>query len=95
MRVVISHAARNDLRSIARFTEREWGRDRAKRYLQAIQEKFTMFLRNPDLGVVRDDLQQHCRRMLSGSHIIFYQHDNQVVLVLRILHQRMDTRRNL
>jgi toxin ParE1/3/4 len=91
-RLIVAHVARADLKAIARHSEREWGTARKEQYLAAIRKKFSLLLRSPDIGVSRSDIGRGCRSLPVGRHIIFYRIDGEAVLVLRVLHQRMDAR---
>jgi toxin ParE1/3/4 len=42
-----------------------------------------------------DDLRPGYRKYLVGSHVLFYRVTNTDVVVVRILHQRMDVERHL
>jgi len=44
---------------------------------------------NPKLGRANDELGKGVRRLLQGSHIIFYRLDADAVFILRILHKSM------
>ena len=89
-RLVISAAARADLRNIARYSEREWGRARKKQYLSAIRERFARLLQQPESGIARRDISAGYRSLPVGRHIIFYRIKADAVVIIRILHQRMD-----
>ncbi len=43
----------------------------------------------------RDDLRPGLRMVASGRHCIFFEADESRVLVVRVLHDRMDYRRHL
>ena len=90
MRLIITDSARSDLRTIARYSEREWGPVRKRRYLAAIQGRLRSLLHNPELGGRREDVDRHCRCLPVGRHVIFYRIRD--VVVVRVLHQRMDVR---
>jgi toxin ParE1/3/4 len=89
-RLVISRAARADLRNIARYSGQEWGKARGNRYLSAIRDRFKLLQHRPQLGKVRRELGIEYRSLLVGRHIIFYRDALEAVLVVRVLHQRMD-----
>ena len=55
-RLVVSDAAHADLRSIAVYSEREWGAMRRKQYLAAIRERFGLLRHRPETGVMRQDV---------------------------------------
>ncbi|MGQ0741341.1 MAG: type II toxin-antitoxin system RelE/ParE family toxin [Alphaproteobacteria bacterium] len=92
MRLVISGAARDDLKSIARYSKREWGAARQKRYMAAIRDRFIELLRHPEMGTRRRDLGTAYRNLAVGRHVIFYRIAGNQIIVVRVLHQRMDVR---
>jgi toxin ParE1/3/4 len=94
-RLVVSAAARADLKAIARYSEREWGRARKKQYLSAIRGRFVRLLQHPETGVARQDLGAGYRNLPIGRHLIFYRIEGDAVVVIRILHQRMDAKMHL
>jgi toxin ParE1/3/4 len=95
MRLVVSPDARADLKGIARYTEKEWGAARKTRYLAAIRERFTTLLRHPQIGAPREDLAPGYRSLPVGRHVIFYRVADDEIVILRVLHQRMDVRLHL
>jgi toxin ParE1/3/4 len=87
----LSKEAKNDLRSIALFTENRWGRAQRNLYIKQLDEAFLMLARNRDLGASCDYIRDGYRKFPQGSHIIFYRHSAQSdILVVRILHKSMD-----
>lgn len=95
MRLVLSHTARRDLKAIARYSEREWGAARKALYMAAIRERFVGLLRHPQRGTERDDLDAGYRCISVGRHLINYRIADDDVIVIRVLHQRMDVRTHL
>ena len=45
---------------------------------------------HPDLGRVRDDVRIGLRGLLVGEHIVYYRIAEDVIRVMRILHQARD-----
>lgn len=86
----LSRKAKADLRSIALFTEREWGREQRNHYVRQFDQCFHLLGVNPKLGQTCDEIGPGYRRYSQGSHIIFYrQAGNDAVEIIRILHKRM------
>jgi len=83
--------ARNDLEEIWRYTYHIWGLKQADTYLNSIIDRCEWLAENPLLGKRRDDLRRGYRCFPEGSHMIYYVVDAQVVNVIGILHQNMDT----
>jgi len=95
MRLVVGHLARRDLQAIARYSEKEWGAARKAQYMAAIREKFSLLLLRPAIGAPRNDIAPAYRSHPVGRHLIFYRVQKDSVIILRVLHQRMDVRLHL
>jgi toxin ParE1/3/4 len=94
-RVFLRPAAWADLEEIARYTETTWGRRQRNLYLTAIDAKFHALAANPKAGRPRDAVRAGYRSSRVGAHIVFYCEVPSVIEVVRVLHQRMDVRRQL
>lgn len=87
----LSKEAKNDLRSIAIFTENRWGRTQRNLYIKQLDEAFLMLAQSPDLGISCDYIREGYKKFPQGNHIIFYKHSTSTkILVVRILHKSMD-----
>ena len=87
----LSKEAKNDLRSIAIFTENRWGRTQRNLYIKQLDEAFLMLAQSPDLGIACYHIRNGYKKFPQGSHIIFYKHGTSAnILVVRILHKSMD-----
>ena len=95
MQLVVSAAARADLRAIARYTERKWTPAQAKTYLGLLARGFAQLARRPKLGKTREDIAPGYRSLPVGRHLIFYRLDGKTVVIVRVLHQSMDSRLHL
>jgi toxin ParE1/3/4 len=87
----LSKEAKNDLRSIAHFTENRWGRAQRDLYIKQLDQAFSLLAENPNLGTSCDYVRVGYRKFPQGSHLIFYKHSSEAsILVARILHKSMD-----
>ncbi|MFC0350615.1 type II toxin-antitoxin system RelE/ParE family toxin [Undibacterium danionis] len=87
----LSKEAKNDLRSIAIFTEKRWGKVQRNLYIKQLDDAFLTLAHNPNLGISCDYIRDSYRKFPQGSHIIFYKCDvNSTILIVRILHKSMD-----
>ena len=87
----LSTEAKNDLRSIAIFTENRWGKAQRNLYIKQLDEAFLMLAQNPDLGISCDYIRNGYKKFPQGSHLIFYKRGTSAnILVVRILHKSMD-----
>ena len=92
----LSREAKEDLRKIARFTEKRWGRDQRFLYIKQFDDVFHSLAETPSIGKKCEYIEIGYRKFPQGSHIIFYRNGaNFSIEVVRILHKRMDIELNL
>lgn len=82
-----------DLDSIYAYSLEHWGPEQAETYLRALNARMQGLLRFPALGTAQDALHPGLRRIGEGSHSIYYLIRDETVLIVRVLHDRMDTKR--
>ncbi|MFA6218444.1 MAG: type II toxin-antitoxin system RelE/ParE family toxin [Erythrobacter sp.] len=86
----VSWRAVADLAEIADFTIAEFGIAQARRYRDQFQACFDSLADNPLLGRSADDLAPGLRRVRQQAHVVFYRVTDRDLLIVRVLHQRMD-----
>ena len=92
----LSKKAKNDLRSIAAYTQRKWGKNRRRVYLKQFDDTFHMLANSPNLGVQCDFIKAGYRRFPVARHLIFYRGiSSSKIRIVRILHKRMDAKAQL
>ena len=94
-RLVLTEIARADLVSIRRYSTRTWGQEQTTNYMNALRDTLTGVVRGTVITRSRDDLRPGIQMAISGRHCIFFESDEARVLVVRVLHDRMDYRRHL
>ena len=87
--------AMDDLRAIWRYGAETWGLEKTEAYGEKILDAFEFLAENPQAGMAIDHIRVGYKRHLIGSHLIFYRVIDNCVEVVRILHQRMDTEKQL
>jgi toxin ParE1/3/4 len=91
MHYIISEKATEDLDQIWQYTYFQWSEHQADKYYNLLIQKIELIAQNAVVGRRMDDIQEGYRYLLIGSHIIFYKKpEDNVVTIIRILHQRMD-----
>jgi toxin ParE1/3/4 len=80
--------ARADIRSILRYTARQWGIRQRDIYHAALLEGMDKLLRHPALGEERTDLFDGCRALRVEHHLLFYRIAETGIVVGRVLHVR-------
>lgn len=91
----LSPLAINDIDSILDFPEEAFGRKTTRRYYESLLGCFTMLGENPNLGRSVHELAEGLRRFEHQSHIVFYEPQETNILIVRVLHKRMDPPQHL
>jgi len=87
----LSMEAKEDLRKIARFTEKRWGRDQRFLYIKQFDDVFHSLAKSPTIGKKCEYIKKGYRKFPQSSHLIFYREvENNKIFVIRILHKNMD-----
>jgi toxin ParE1/3/4 len=92
---VLSGKADADVQSIAEESVKRWGLARAEKYILALHETFQRLADFPNIGRDASHIRAGYMRIESASHAVFYRKTESGVLIVRILHERMDFERHL
>ncbi len=97
MKYKLSLLAKQDLENIWLYTFETWSIEQADRYLNLIIDEIEYVAEKPDSGFDFSSVRKGYFRTKIKSHLIFYKIDkkNNVVEIIRILHQRMDIENRL
>ncbi len=90
----LSRGAELDLANVLDYTVDTWGGKQADRYLEGFVECFVRIAQRPLLGRACESVGPGVRRIEQGKHVVFYKHNEDVVYIVRILHQRMLPKRH-
>jgi len=88
------HAA-VDLQEVSAYTLGTWGQEQEERYLKKLYRKFSEILEEPARWRFREDLFPRCQVAAEGRHLILFQVNDGVLLIVRILHGTMDLGRHI
>ena len=91
----LTNKALEDLRSIARYTEKNWGREQRNKYLSKLDASIQLIVDEPQLGRACDEIRKGYRKHHVGRHLIFYRQTTSHIEIIRILHESMDVDRHL
>ncbi len=91
----VSKQAKNDLRQIGLYTEKEWGRAQRRKYLADLDKKFALLAENPLMVAERQEFTPPIHIHHHGSHLIIYLVKDTGILIVRVLHQNADVDRHL
>lgn len=96
MAVTLSPKARADLDGIWDYTAERWDADQADRYIRQLAKAFADIADGSIPGRAANDIREGYFKLPVGSHVVFYRHAPAGdVVVIRVLHQRMDVARHL
>jgi toxin ParE1/3/4 len=91
----LTRDAERDVFDIYLYTLEHFGPAQADQYTAELIARFSAIAAQPSLGRDFGDIHPGARRANQGSHAIYYRPDADRILILRILHQRMDPARHL
>ena len=80
---------------IATYTLSMWSEAQMSRYINGLNARFAELARFPNLGRPRDEMAPGYRSIVQGVHIVFYRTTAWELVIIRILHGRMDPDRHL
>lgn len=88
--------AKADLKSIAIYTQRKWGKDQRRIYIRQFDDTFHMLSENPKAGNECDYIKNDYGKFPVTSHIVFYRNTSETnIEIVRILHKNIDARERL
>jgi toxin ParE1/3/4 len=86
----ISKKAVSDLEEIWLYTVEKWSIEQADRYYSLIFDEIDFICRNVSTGKSMDHVRKGYRASKVKSHLIFYRVTDNVIEIVRILHERMN-----
>lgn len=87
----LTEKAKNDLKDIARFTQKRWGREQRNKYLATLDSSFRRLAENPSIGNDCSEVKEGYQKHPTGSHVIYYRCPEKAPLqIVRVLHESMD-----
>lgn len=97
MNYKISKEAEKDLEKIWLYTFETWSLEQADYYYELIMNEIEYLTENPKSGEDFNEIRRGYFRSRVKSHFIFYRISlkNEIVEIIRILHQQMDVKSHL
>jgi toxin ParE1/3/4 len=89
-KLLVSAPAKADLGQIGDYTERQWGAQQKRKYLNRIKDQFKALLQTPGLGAPRDDIAKGLRAHPAGRHLVFYRETKSELQIVRVPRESMD-----
>lgn len=86
----LTRKAEDDLKDIWDYTAINWSNQKAEHYHQTLVDCFFQICSGEKHGRTADHVRQGYRCLACESHFIFYMDRDDHILIVRILHQRMN-----
>jgi toxin ParE1/3/4 len=93
--VRLSPAARRDLQAIWSYTRKTWGLEQADRYIDSLAETFDTLARSPESAPACDHIRPGYRHRRVERHVVYFKIATDGIVVVRVLHERMDAPRRI
>lgn len=93
--IALRPAARRDVRAILVYTAEQWGVAQRDTYRKEIDRALATLLSNPRLGRSKDEIRPGLRSYQVQQHVIYYRFGDDMVTVVRVLHESMDAAQHL
>ena len=91
----LSDKAAADIDGILDYTYARFGAAQAESYYDSLRKCFQMLAENPAIGRLRTAIDPPLRSHHHRKHIVFYDTFEDHILIVRVLHERMDIERHL
>ena len=92
----LTKKAKADLKSIATYSQKKWGKAQRRIYIRQFDNVFHMLSKTPSIGNNCDFIKPGYLKFPVSSHIVFYHSNSQSnIEIVRILHKRMDAKSQL
>lgn len=87
--------ADEDLIDIYLYGSQNFGQSQAERYFAEINQAFSFLADNPWVANERPEFVPPVRIHPHGKHLIVYTVEDDFLLIVRVLHQRMDIKQHI
>jgi toxin ParE1/3/4 len=91
----ISESAIQDLDGIWKYTFYKWSKEQADRYHNLIINEIKFISQNSSFGKPMNFIKDGYLVSYVKSHMILFKRNEEIVEIIRILHQKMDVESNL
>ena len=90
LKIVFSEEAIKDLEEIWYYSFINWSQEQADRYHSLVINEINFLAILPQSGKIITNIRKDYKSSKVKSHLIFYQNNLEVILIVRILHEAMD-----
>lgn len=86
----LSKLSQDDLINIRDYTNEQWGQKQADKYMAQLEKRFEWLVKNPDLGMERNEIKEDYRSYFEGKHTIFYRKSENGIEIIGVPNQSED-----
>ena len=91
----LTPAAEGDLEAIWTYTLQQWSAEQADRYIDTLTAAFEELAQSPKSAPACDQIRPGYRRRSIARHMIYFRTTTYGIVIVRVLHDRMDAQRHL
>ena len=95
MKLILTEAALDDLRSIRDYTLETWGEEQEELYLNRLWLRIESIRTDPFRYRLREEFFPGCRIASEGRHVLLFRASDETLEIVRVLHSAMDFKRHL
>lgn len=89
----LTNKAKSDLKSIAIYTHKRWGKKQREVYALQFDSTFHLLAKDPAIGANSDFIKDGYKRFPVANYMIFYRNVSSIKIeIVRILHKRMSAK---
>ncbi len=93
--IIFSPEAQKDFIGILRYTAEQWGNEQLLNYRSKLDDALILLSKNSHIGRTDPTLLDTHSLYFVGAHVIIYRTRNDIIEIVRILHQRMSIQQNI
>jgi len=93
--IIKSPDAETDLENIWLYSFEQWNEEQADRYHDQLIEGLENLKANPKIGKSRESIREGYRSIQINHHIIYYRLDDEIIDIIRVLHESMLSTKHL
>lgn len=93
--LIFRPSALADLKQIWHFTQTTWNETQAESYVRLLLTAATTLVTAPGIAQPCDEIKPGFWKYRAGSHILFFRRTENKIIIVRILHKKMDFERYL
>jgi len=91
----LTDEAIRDVEEILAYSVNNFGLAQTEHHFEALKECIELLADNPNIGHNAEDILPEYLRFPYESHVVYYKKLSSSILVVRILHERMDPERHM